>query len=133
MGKPMHFSYDEVYHRMEIRWWKSTHTMGKVWLPISQVLPIRWVLFHFPMLWEIDGKTQAFPISWDSLIFTCESGRKYKNSAREDVLSTNSYNLFYLRQWKSNPSFSTLAKSSKYDNGNLYRFRSLLSYSNFCK
>ena len=39
MGKPMHFPYDEVYHRMGIKWEKSTHTMGKVWLPISQVLP----------------------------------------------------------------------------------------------
>ena len=72
MGKLMHFPYDEVYHRMGIGWEKSTHTMGKVWLPISQVFPIRWVLLHFPMLWEIDGKTQAFPISWDSLIFSCD-------------------------------------------------------------
>ena len=62
MGKPMHFPYDEVYHRMGIRWEKSTHTMGKVWLPISQVFPIRWVLLHFPMLLEIDGKTHAIPI-----------------------------------------------------------------------
>ena len=30
MGKPMYFPYDEVYHRMGIRWEKSTHTMGKV-------------------------------------------------------------------------------------------------------
>ena len=64
MGKPMHFPYDEVYHRMGIRWEKSTHTMGKVWLPISQVFPIQWVLLHFPLLWEIDGKTHAFPIWW---------------------------------------------------------------------
>ena len=73
MGIPMHFPYDEVYHRMGIGWEKSTHTMGKVWLPISQVLPIRWVLLHFPMLWEIDGKSHAFPIWWDSLIFFCVS------------------------------------------------------------
>ena len=71
MRKPMHFPYDEVYHRMGIGWKKTTHTMGKVWLPISQVFPIRWVLMHFPILWEIDGKTQAFPISWDSLFFSC--------------------------------------------------------------
>ena len=50
MGKPMHFPYDEVYHRMGIEWEKSTHTMGKVWIPISQVLPIKWVLFHSPVL-----------------------------------------------------------------------------------
>ena len=30
MGKPMHFPYDEVYHRIGIEWEKSTHTMGKV-------------------------------------------------------------------------------------------------------
>ena len=71
MGKPMHFPYDEVYHRMGIGWEKSTHTMGKVWLPISQVFPIRWVLLHFPMLWEIDGKSHVFPIWWNSLIFSC--------------------------------------------------------------
>ena len=72
MGKPMHFPYDEVYSRMGIGWEKTTHTIGKVWLPISQVLPIGWVLLHFPMLWEIDGKTHAFPISWDLLIFSCD-------------------------------------------------------------
>ena len=30
MGKPMHFLYDEVYHRTGIGWEKSTYTMGKV-------------------------------------------------------------------------------------------------------
>ena len=30
MEIPMHFPYDEVYHRMRIGWEKSTHTMGKV-------------------------------------------------------------------------------------------------------
>ena len=43
---------------------KSVHTMGKEWAPIFQVLPIRWVLLHFPVLWEIDGETYAFPIWW---------------------------------------------------------------------
>ena len=28
MGKPMHFPYAEVYHRMGIRWEKSTRTIG---------------------------------------------------------------------------------------------------------
>ena len=41
---------------------KSTHTMGKVSVPISQVLPIRWVLLYFPVVWEINGETHAFPI-----------------------------------------------------------------------
>ena len=30
MGKPMHFPYDEVYHRMGIGWEKTTHIMGKI-------------------------------------------------------------------------------------------------------
>ena len=38
MGKPIHFQYDEVYHMMGIWWGKSTHTMGKVWPPISHTV-----------------------------------------------------------------------------------------------
>ena len=62
MGKPMHFPYDEVYHRVGILWRKIAHPMGKVWVPISQIQSIRWVLLHFLGLWEIDGETHAFPI-----------------------------------------------------------------------
>ena len=29
MGKPIHFSLDEVYHRMGIGWKKRTHALGK--------------------------------------------------------------------------------------------------------
>ena len=29
-GKPIHFPYAEIYHRMGIGWKKSTHTMGNV-------------------------------------------------------------------------------------------------------
>ena len=47
MGKPMHFPYDEVCHRMGIGWEKSTHTMGKVWLSVSQTYPISWVLLYW--------------------------------------------------------------------------------------
>ena len=64
MGKPMHFPYAEVYHRMGIGWEKSTHAMGKVWLSISQAFPVPWVLLHFPVLWEIYGETHACPICW---------------------------------------------------------------------
>ena len=64
MRKPMHFPYDEVYRRMGIVCGKITHTMGKVQVPISQVHPIQRVLSHFPVLWEIDGETHAFPIWW---------------------------------------------------------------------
>ena len=71
-GKPMHFPYAEVYHRIGIGWEKSTHTMGKVWLSISQTFPIPWVLLHFPVLWEIYGENHAFPIWWHRLIFPCD-------------------------------------------------------------
>ena len=64
MGKPIHFPYAEVYHRMGIGWEKSTHTMGKVWLSISQTFPVPWDLLHFPLQWEIYGETHAFPICW---------------------------------------------------------------------
>ena len=58
---------------------ESTHTMGKVWVPIYQVLHIPWVLFPgtsfpnflhsmvstvFPRLWEINEKTRAFLMWW---------------------------------------------------------------------
>ena len=66
MGKPMHFPYQEVYRRMGIVWGKITHAMAKVWVPISQVHPIRRVLLHFPVLWETDGETHAFPL-WRSM------------------------------------------------------------------
>ena len=41
---------NEEYHKMGFGWEKSTHTMRKVWVPISQVLPIRWVLLYFFVL-----------------------------------------------------------------------------------
>ena len=62
MGKPKHFPCDEVYYRMGIWLEKYTHTMEKVWVPISQAFP--WVLLHFTVLWEIDGETHAFLIWW---------------------------------------------------------------------
>ena len=69
MGKPIHFPYAEVYHRMGIGWEKSTHTMGKVWVSVSQTFSIPWVLLRFPVLWEIYGEAHAFPIWWHRLIF----------------------------------------------------------------
>ena len=56
MGKPMYFTYYKVYHSGG----KST----QVWVPISQVLLIRWVLLHFLVVWEIDVETHAFPKWW---------------------------------------------------------------------
>ena len=38
--------------------------MGKLWALIFQVLPIRWVLLHLPVLWEIDKETHVFLIWW---------------------------------------------------------------------
>ena len=82
MGKPIHFPYAEVYHRMGIGWEKSTHTMGKVWLSISQAFLIPWVLLHFPVLWEVYGETHAFPIWWHRLIFSCVLSIRYLISAQ---------------------------------------------------
>ena len=66
MRKPMYFPCDELYHRIGIRWRKSTHTLSKARVSIFQVLPRWWVLLNFPLLWEIDGKTHAFPL-WGDL------------------------------------------------------------------
>ena len=71
MGQPMHFPYAEVYHRMRIGLEKSTHTMGRVWLSISQTFPLSWVLLQFPVLWEMYGETHALPIWWHRLILSC--------------------------------------------------------------
>ena len=63
-GKPMHFPYAEVYHKMGIWWKKSSHTMGKVWVSVFQTFPMPWLLLHFLVLWEIYGETHTFPICW---------------------------------------------------------------------
>ena len=51
--------------------WESTEKTASIprekyefFSPISQVLPIRWVLLHLPVLWKIDEETHAFPIWW---------------------------------------------------------------------
>ena len=72
MGNPIYFPYAGVYHRMGIRSEKIIHTMGKVWLSISQTFPIPRVLLHFPKLWEIYGETHALSIGWHRLIFPCD-------------------------------------------------------------
>ena len=61
MGEPMLFPCSEAYHSMGVEWEESTHTMGKVLVPISQVFHLQWVLLHFPRPWEIDGETNEFP------------------------------------------------------------------------
>ena len=61
MGKPMHFPYAELSHRMGIEWEESSHAMGNVWLSIFKTFRIPWILLHFPVLWEIDGKFMCFP------------------------------------------------------------------------
>ena len=59
-----------ISHMMEYTagwesWWKKVaHTLWKVWVPISQVLPTGWVLLDFPMLWEVYGQTHAFLMWW---------------------------------------------------------------------
>ena len=56
---------------------KITHTMGKVWVPISQVHSIQLVLLHFPVLCEIDGETHAFPTCWSISYDGDPIGRKH--------------------------------------------------------
>ena len=55
----------------ESNWKKSTHTMGKVWVSISQTFPIPLVLLYFPVLWEIYGETHTIPTWWHWTIFSC--------------------------------------------------------------
>ena len=67
----MHFPYDFFTREFSIyytRGWESngnrTHTEETICKLISKAFLIRWVLLPFPMLWEIDEKTDAFPIPW---------------------------------------------------------------------
>ena len=53
--KAIHFLCDEVFQRMRTGWEKSTHTMGKGRVPISQNLPTGCVLLHFLVLRETDA------------------------------------------------------------------------------
>ena len=87
MGKPLHFPYDEVYRRMGIVWGKSTHTTGKVWVPISQVHPIRRVLLHFPIISKIDGETHAFPICWSIPQDGNQMGKKHPYYGKSMIIN----------------------------------------------
>ena len=117
----MHFPCNEVYHRMGIEWEKSTHTMGKVWLPISQVFPIRWVLLHFPVLWEIDGKTHAFPIWWSTPRDGNRMGKKYPYYGKSMIIDfpgfphTIGFVAFsrIVENWWENPCISHMMKYTK--------------------
>ena len=78
MGKPIYFTYYEVYHRM----WKKHPYYGKSMSTnfpgfpqtvgfvgyfretTSQTFPIQWVWLSLPMLWEINEKTHASPMWW---------------------------------------------------------------------
>ena len=67
MGNVMLFPCGKVCHRIGTWWKNSAYTLGKVWVPISQVFPIEQIWLHFPMLWEIDGETHAFSKWWNIL------------------------------------------------------------------
>ena len=47
MRKPLHFPCDEANHNIGIRWKRTTHIFGKVWVPISKVLPNVWICCIF--------------------------------------------------------------------------------------
>ena len=59
--------------------------MGKVGVPISQVLPIQWVFLHFPVLWEIDGNTHALPIWWSIPQDGSQMGKKNPHYGRSVI------------------------------------------------
>ena len=70
-GKPMHFPYDEVYHRMGIGWEKSTYTMGisfpdfshtMSFVVFSRTVGNLWGILKYTIGWELDGKKA--PILW---------------------------------------------------------------------
>ena len=111
IGKPIHFPYAEVCHRMGIGWEKSTHTMGKVWLSISQTFPIPWVLLHFPVLWENYGETHALPIWWHRLIFSCVS---YENKILSSEFADVKKGTTQLTCTCSNSTIETLENDVKY-------------------
>ena len=62
MEKPMHFSYNEVYHRMGIEWEKSTHTMKKVWVSIPRLSPYYGFCCTFPYCGKLLRKRMHFPM-----------------------------------------------------------------------
>ena len=55
-GKSMSTNFPGFSHRMGF--------LGFYWERIFQTFPIRWVWLSFPMLWEINEKTHAFPMWW---------------------------------------------------------------------
>ena len=61
--------------------------MGKVWVPISQVLPARWVLLHFPVVWEIDREIHAFPKWWSMPQDGNQMGKKHPYYGKIMVLN----------------------------------------------
>ena len=77
----MLWEIDEKTHAFSI-WWsipqdgnlmeKPFHFMEKLWEPISQVFPIRWVLLTFLMLWETwwqnpcISHAMKYTIGWES-------------------------------------------------------------------
>ena len=78
---PMLWETDEKNHAFPV-WWrvpldwslmeKSTHFKEKVWEPISQAFPIRWVSMTFLILWEIWWESpcishvKKYTIAWES-------------------------------------------------------------------
>ena len=52
--------------KCSIRWEsgeiKVTMRWGKVQVPISKAIPIRWISLHFLMMWETDGETHVFHV-----------------------------------------------------------------------
>ena len=130
---------------------KSACIMGKVWVPISQFLPIRWVLLHFSVLWEIDGQTNTFPIWWGIPWDGNRMGKNHPYYGKSMITNfpvsphTMGFVAFSctMRNWWGNPCISHMTKYAigwesdgkkapilweKYD----YQFPRLSPYHGFC-
>ena len=58
MGKAVHFPCNEVTYPY----------FGEI-MDINFTDSSLWIVLHLPMLWEIGGKANAFPVWWDPLFF----------------------------------------------------------------
>ena len=116
MGRPMHSPYDKAYHRVGIWWNKSTHTLEKLWVPLSQALPIRWVLCLFqcygilmgkPMHFSCDEANYRIGIWWKRWFFWEKYGYEFPKFSPMGEFSAFSHAIWY---WWQDPCISHLMK-----------------------
>ena len=115
-GRPMHFPYDKAYHRVGIWWKKSTHTLEKLWVPLSQAFPIRWVVCLFqcygilmgrPMHFSCDEANYRIGIWWKRWFFCEKYGYEFPKFASMGEFSAFSHAIWY---WWQDTCISHLTK-----------------------